>query len=417
MLFRNLICLLVATWCLPLQAYQVDGIDIHGSLSQSYLHSHGHEWLIPGSSDGTFKYTEFALNAHKQFDRWNIGAQVLSRDFGREGDFELRLDWGHVEYNPMDPLSLRLGRVKLPIGMYAEYRDVDVARTEILLPQSFIPEDYRAAAVAYDGIGMIGDIFLDENHLFQYHLFWGTNDIQDDFFLNYDTQSIYRTITGAVPGAPVPSLSQEQANLDSKTLHGGQLIWTYEPWQWRLGYNYIHYIGHFGLRFYDLKNFGGVGLPSVVTDEKGLELDIQWHVLSTDITIGDWFLRAETLLRINDYTQGPLYMDRYGSFFLTQNLVDGNELWSWYASAQRQLTDTTSVYASFGRYIITEEIPATARPKKLNEFSAAIRHDFTENVLGKLQVFHYWDYRTTLDESTNNDSSWGMILARLTVHF
>jgi hypothetical protein len=405
----------LALWAIPLGAYEVDGVDVHGSLSQSYMKTHGHEWLIPGSLEGTFEYTEFSLNAYKQFEHWNLGAQVISRDFGREGDFELRLDWAHVEFNALDALSLRLGRVKLPFGLYAEFRDVDMARTEILLPQTFLPEDYRGAAVAYDGVGVAGDIPIGESHLLQYHLYWGTNNIKDDFFLNYLTQGIYESAT-AVPPA-LPGISQDQAVLDTKTLRGGQLIWSYDPWQWRLGYNYLHYIGHFALDFYDLKNFAG-GVPNVVRDELGLELDIQWHILSTDLFLGDWFFRAETMMRLNDYTQGDLFMDRFGGpGGLTTNLANGNELWSWYFSVQRQLLDSTGVYARFGRFILVEEEPVVGGSTKLNEFSVGVRHDFSEHVLGKLQVFHYWGYPGTLDQATNNDSSWGMVLARMTVHF
>jgi len=423
-MLRSTFFCLQLLWLLPLQAFQVDEVDIHGSLSQSYLKTHGHEFLIPGSQDGALDYTELTLNAHKQFDRWNIGVQGLSRDFGREGDFELRLDWGHVEYNALDALSLRFGRVKLPFGLYAEYRDVDMARTEIFLPQTFLPEDYRGGAVAYDGLGVAGDIALGETQLLQYHLFWGTNSIKDDFFLNFLTQDIYESSTAIAAGAlfpgssAFPGLSQDQAVLDTKSLRGGQVVWTYEPWLWRLGYNFLHYIGHFPLMAYDLKNFGGVGTPSVVLDERGLELDIMWHILSTDLVLGEWFLRAETMLRYNDYTQGDLFMDRFaGPGGVTSNLANGDELWSWYFSAQRQIFDNTGIYARFGKSMMTKETPRAASTNQLSELSVGVRYDFNQHVLGKLQAFHYWDYRGALDQATNQDKSWGMLLARVTVHF
>ena len=132
-----------------LMALEWNGVDVHGSLSQNYYKTSQNDFLIPDSSDGTFEWTEATINALKSWGQWQVGAQALVRDFGDEGNFRLELDWGYVDYAFREELGFRLGKMRLPFGLYAEYRDVDSARMEIIYPQVFNPEDYRAAAAAY----------------------------------------------------------------------------------------------------------------------------------------------------------------------------------------------------------------------------------------------------------------------------
>ena len=59
-----------------------------------------------------------------------------------------------------DQLGFRAGRIKLPYGLYNQSRDVDMARTSVLLPQSVYSEVDRELLIAYEGVGLYGNVTI-----------------------------------------------------------------------------------------------------------------------------------------------------------------------------------------------------------------------------------------------------------------
>ncbi|MDX9709667.1 MAG: hypothetical protein RBT64_08935 [Trichloromonas sp.] len=81
------------------------------------------------SKDGSFQINEFGLTLNGELsDNLRVGLQLLSRDLGAEGNNKINIDWGMADYRWRDWLGVRLGKVKLPIGLYNRGRDSDFLR-------------------------------------------------------------------------------------------------------------------------------------------------------------------------------------------------------------------------------------------------------------------------------------------------
>ncbi|MBE0595875.1 MAG: hypothetical protein IH614_01250 [Desulfuromonadales bacterium] len=170
----------------PLGALAVDvgPVSINGFISQGYIDSEKNDFLAPNSTNGTFQYNEVGLTFNTQItDRLRMGAQILSRDLGQVGNNEVRLDWGFADYHASDYLGVRLGKVKLPMGLYNEGRDSDFLRPMVFLPQSIYDETKRELLVAYQGAGLYGNIPAGPAGDLDYHGFYGTINFPSDALL------------------------------------------------------------------------------------------------------------------------------------------------------------------------------------------------------------------------------------------
>lgn len=130
--------------------------QLHGFAAQGFTLSEGND-LYGSSRDGSFDLYELGLNGTVAFSPALIAsAQVLMRDAGHTDDEGLRLDYALVDYQFLSGVDgsagLRLGRVKNPIGLYNETRDMVFTRPGILLPQS----------VYLDGVGIRGLLFSSD---------------------------------------------------------------------------------------------------------------------------------------------------------------------------------------------------------------------------------------------------------------
>ena len=155
-------------------------IAIHGFLSQGYMNSVGNNFLAD-SKDGTFQINEVGLTIASQVnDQLRLGLQVLSRDLGRDGNNEIRLDWGYADYHYADWLGVRLGKIKRPMGLYNEERDSDFLRPMAFLPQSIYDEVRRDMLVAYQGVGLYGNVPVSRLGDLDYQIFRGEFNFPDD---------------------------------------------------------------------------------------------------------------------------------------------------------------------------------------------------------------------------------------------
>jgi hypothetical protein len=138
---------------------EVGGVDIHGFISQGFLKTSDYEYPIEKTDEGTFQFNEMGIVFSSQVsDKLHMGLQFLSRDFGEEGNNEVKLDWCYGDYAWKDYLGFRAGLIKAPIGLYNETRDVDVLRTSIFLPSGVYNEFYRDALTDVKGVGAYGTL-------------------------------------------------------------------------------------------------------------------------------------------------------------------------------------------------------------------------------------------------------------------
>ncbi|MCB1738225.1 MAG: hypothetical protein KDI42_08885 [Gammaproteobacteria bacterium] len=141
-------------------------VQVHGFVSQSVAHTSANRFA-GSSTDTSYAFRSMAINASYQADPDLLFAVELgSHRFGNSNHGTPQIDYALVDYRVLDlansQLGLRAGRVKNPIGLYNETRDVPTTMPSILLPQSIYLERSRALLLASDAV------FLRGTHANQY---------------------------------------------------------------------------------------------------------------------------------------------------------------------------------------------------------------------------------------------------------
>ena len=190
-------------------SFDVDDLEIHGFASTGFLKSDHNNYLVP-SEDGSFEFTEAGLNVTTSLtDDIRIGMQLFSRDQGDVGNNDIILDWAFLDYRWKEELGLRLGKMKLPQGLYNDMRDYDILRTSILLPQSVYDKNYRETAAGYQGAGIYGNVSLGKGGSLGYDAVIGTFGIE----------------AGSAAAERLSSLDEEFQSAEIDSLAGGRLKW------------------------------------------------------------------------------------------------------------------------------------------------------------------------------------------------
>lgn len=134
------------------------GLDyqVHGFAAQGYLLSEGNNFF-GDSTNGSHDYYEAALNGSINLGGGLLAsAQGLIRDAGPSDTGRPRLDYALIDWNVVQSVQtsggLRFGRVKNPLGLYNDTRDVIFARPSILLPHS----------VYFEGAGLRNLVFSSD---------------------------------------------------------------------------------------------------------------------------------------------------------------------------------------------------------------------------------------------------------------
>lgn len=158
-------------------------VELHGFVSQGYLNSSGNN-AYEETLDGTWAFNEMGFNVSQQLtDQLRIGMQLFARDLGDVGNNQVIIDWAYADYRHSDAIGISIGRYKVPTGLYNEVRDLDLATTFILLPESAYDIRYRDFAAALNGVQLYGILPLGPIGKLDYQLFAGTMNIDDDSYL------------------------------------------------------------------------------------------------------------------------------------------------------------------------------------------------------------------------------------------
>jgi hypothetical protein len=143
-------------------------LQIHGFASQGWLISSDNNNVFGKSSSGSgsFDFRELGLNASmRPLTNLQFSAQMMSRTAGEGSPGNIRLDYGFIDYTyftgETSKLGIRLGRMKTPLGLYNDTRDVAFTRPSILLPQSIYFDRTRKLALAADGVHLYGEYRSD----------------------------------------------------------------------------------------------------------------------------------------------------------------------------------------------------------------------------------------------------------------
>jgi hypothetical protein len=213
-----LLAFLAASSVGRLEAYELNlgtnlpPVDFHGFVSQGFLYSSKYNYL-GNSSQGSFKFTEAALNASfNPFPRTRISAQAFTYDVGDAGNYDVVLDYAQVEYTFNDYFGIRAGRIRRPQGLYNDIQDVDVARTFVLLPQGIYDARWRDFYASLDGGEFFGTLPLRQAGSLSYEIYGGM---------------VNPSLHGGAANQIRDSLpaSGHLDSLDSAEEFGGQLWW------------------------------------------------------------------------------------------------------------------------------------------------------------------------------------------------
>lgn len=372
-------------------AYADPPIAVHGFVSQGYVKSLRNAYLANSDGAGSFEFTEAGINFTKGLsEKLRVGTQLFTRDLGPLGNYEAKFDWFYLDYRFWDWLGLRVGRTKLPFGLYNETSDVDAARVPILLPQSVYPVQSRDYLLAQTGAELYGYVPVGQAGALEYRLYGGT--------IYLDPGSSDRVMDFSVP-----------------YLMGGRLMWLtpLEGLQVGGSLQALRLDATFSL---DAETIAGL-------EAQGGEAPANFDgVVDVEIPAMLWVASAEYAY------QGFLAAAEYSRWHVgfessVPSLVRENDTTSerMYALLSYQVTDwfTPGLYYSV---LFPDVRRRTGRDAYQHDVAATLRYDLHEHWLLKLEG-HYMRGTAALSASLNDAPpsrlvpDWGVFLAKTTAYF
>ncbi|HEY2518323.1 MAG TPA: hypothetical protein VGI39_45955 [Polyangiaceae bacterium] len=150
-------------------------LEVHAFASQGFLLTSSNNYIDTSSKNGSFQFSEIGINFTKSLtDKLRFGLQLDAQDFGTTGNYNVKADWFYGDYRFTDWFGIRVGRVKIPFGLYNEINDVDSARAFVLLPQSVYPVQSRDYLLAQTGGEIYGYVRMGGAGALDYRAYGGT---------------------------------------------------------------------------------------------------------------------------------------------------------------------------------------------------------------------------------------------------
>jgi hypothetical protein len=368
-------------------------VQFGGFASQGYLVNTGRNDYLGDTSDGTFDFREYALNASYATGKWRVGAQAFGQQLGVYGDDKIKLDWAIVDYQATQWFGVRAGRVKMPRGLYNEALDLDSVRPFVLLPQSVYDARLRDFNAAFNGGMIYGNIDLHHAGSLDYRAFYGdipmsTSSGASDYFNN---------------DVPFPNVS-----LGMDAVYGGSLFWNTPLSGLRVGYSYSAFQDFTALR--DITVINTVMYKTADTYHR--------HLISAEYTTGDWTFASEAGFENADYGAGlpgsaPYVFIKFNSDY-------------FYVSAARRINRWLELgtYYSYSHEVNALTGAALVVPSSLqSDYALSARFDLNDHVIFKLEG-HYldgagkiFDTPTHPQPAARRDDSWFLLAAKVTLSF
>ncbi|MFC1569415.1 hypothetical protein ACFL4L_04210 [bacterium] len=377
---------------LPLLAQSLmDRIEIHGLISQGYILSSDNNYLNMKTPKGSYEMNEAAINFSTNItDRLRGGLQLLSRDLGKVGNNAVMLDWAYADYRFRDYLGFRIGKIKTPLALYNEIRDVDALRTFILLPQSVYDENVRDFSFAFQGIGIYGNVPLFGLGDVEYNLYTGAFNIPNpssgfwyDSFSNLATGA---EMVVANDSTTIEKLNITNSNVTADYIWGGSAYWTTPLEGLKLGGCYLYGSLYMST---DIAIF--MKVTSSVQPGSNLYQSRQPN-LDVDVKIKDYYTLSGEYAIQNLTLTGEYHSRIYRVHIRTSDLlgfpIDNDyQLIGYYGQATYRFTDWLEAGAYYSFYDDVdshlEGTPSWYFTQK--DICAAIRFDITPNLLIKFE--------------------------------
>lgn len=366
----------------PAGAAALSGVDIHGFISQGFLYSDEYNYLADNSTDGSFEYNEIGINFSKRLtEQLHLGMQFFSRDLGDISNNKVTLDWAFGDYRWKNWLGIRAGRIKLPLGLYNDIRDMDMLRTCIVMPQGIYRDLLRETSNAANGVGLYGSIFLGVVGSLNYQVVAGA--------LFADSESGQEKYTNYLGRGLVTQNGENEFD----TVYSGNISWETPLEGLLLGYsNYT----------------GELRAPILIAD------DVPVLGGTTTVSQYDWFVHMFSA----EYTWASLVLSF--EYYLIDREIESTIInsdttgLSYYFAASYRFNDlfTLGAYYSVyypdksdkdGEYLVTTGMPEQAAWEK--DLAVTLRFDLNDYWVFKLEG-HAVDGTANVLTADNPDSDW-----------
>jgi len=147
----------------------LERIQVHGFASQGLIFTTDNNFY-GDSEHGSAAMTELGLNASIQLSpKIRLAGQVISRNAGEMDNGSPHLDYALLDINLITStkgrLGAYLGRIKNPLGLYNDTRDVAHTRQGIFTAQTIYFDKVRDLIMSADGAQLYGEYFLPNGTL------------------------------------------------------------------------------------------------------------------------------------------------------------------------------------------------------------------------------------------------------------
>jgi hypothetical protein len=357
-------------------------VDVHAFASQGFILTLRNDYIDNNTTHGSAQFTEVGINVTKAFfkDKLRIGLQLFAQDLGPAGNFDVKADWFYVDYRWQDWLGLRVGRLKIPFGIYNEVNDIDSARVPILLPQSVYPLQGRDFLFAQNGGEIYGFARSRDLGALDYRAYGGT------IFID--------------PGLAVPAGSNVQLQFNVPYVVGGRLFWETPLDGLRVG-------GTFEALHIDSK----ASLTGTTTSVSLPNDTMDWLV-TAEYAIHDLVMTAE-------YGRGHTHQG-------TSNPMLAPPVLATSEGGYAMVTYRASPWFQPGAYysvLFPDAHDHHGKANRQNDVALTLRFDITDNWLVKLEG-HFMDGTAGLTNPlqvgpspTNAATEWAAFFAKATGYF
>jgi len=404
-----------------------ESVYLGGFVSQGYINTADYDYLMSDTRDGSGEFNEAAVIVSAQpLDDLRVGIQLLGRDFGSHTGPQVMVDWAYGDFRWRDELGLRAGRIKLPYGLYNQGRDVDMLRTSVLLPQSVYSERDRDLLIAYEGVGLYGNLPVGGWGEFDYELVYGGLSVPEGGLqaTNYEFLHDARLIEPEVAehladmlGVAADSVTASLGDVDGVEvavpwIGGGSLVWTTPLTGLRVGSSY--YTG-------DVESRSSVKYDIYVRDGGVVPRYLPWT------------LDGDQEIELHQVITGSLEYQHEGlvlaAEFAETRIGDQADL-GWYGSAQYRVSDRWSFETVYSVYFPDKDDKDGTGRQELDlpdhngwqrDLGLSARFDVNRHWLIKVE-FHAMDgtamvLPSDLEDLTAADRYWRMLAAKTTFHF
>ena len=385
-------------WASPLRAEETAALlgshpyQWYGFVTQGAFYARNNNYFGQSNGKVSFDFRELGLGGNFNLTpRQRLAGLLLSRDAGETDNASIRIDhllldsqWATV--NGWQ-LSSQLGRIKIPLGLLNETRDVAATRPSILLPQSLYFDNARRFLINAEGIKARAHLLTNESDTSVSVAVLVANGINNPETESYFLGTDHPGHLTAKPGAQIRLVHTRRAT-------GTTLLAEY-------GINSARY------------------LPSA-TDYLSAgrsDLSVYWLSLRQD-----WYpfeVRTE-MLRINAHRRGfgPVIPD------------STNYAFGWYGEANYTWRRTEAFLRYDVSYVDLDDKSGTALAKATNrpaydffarDWTTGVRYHVTSSVSVSME-YHYVDGTGWLPIADNKDPSerkryWHLLATQLAVSF